>query len=276
MQEAGLKPDEETLLKVMCSCRRMGSINQSCVLLKSMIQDHGIFPTIKHYNAIVDLLGHAGLLNEALDLLESISMVPDVVGWTCLLSMCRKYGNVPVGRICFDRIVVLERGNAAPFVLMSSIYTYSGLKKDTHEVEELRCRANAWKKPGKAYTQINGQIHSFNVGDRSHSETNAIYAKLNSLSIEMKDHGYEPQVDFLLDKNSEDIESLLCGHCEKLAIAFGLISSTPGTTLRVSKNFLMCADCHLATKFISKIEMRDIIVSRRILYSPLPRWDMVL
>lgn len=254
-------PDAETLLHLLCSCRRMRSIDRACALLRSMVEEHGIDPTVKHYNAMVDHFGNSGLLNEALDLLESIPMVPDVLGWTSLLSLCRRYGDVAVGRVCFDRIVAVERGNAAPFVLLSSIYAYKGLAKDAHEVEELRCVANAWKKPGKAYTQIGEQIHSFIVGDRSHAAADAIYGKLSSLSAAMKGHGYKPQVDLLVNKDSKDIENLLCGHCEKLAIAFGLISSPPGTTLRVSKNLRMCADCHLATRYISKIEMREIIVS---------------
>ena len=59
------------------------------------------------------------------------------------------------------------------------------------------------------------------------------------------------------DKAKEDN---LCGHCERLAIAFGLINTAPGATIRVSKNLRVCADCHNATKVISKIEKRDIII----------------
>ncbi|CAN5970524.1 unnamed protein product [Sphagnum jensenii] len=52
----------------------------------------------------------------------------------------------------------------------------------------------------------------------------------------------------------------LCHHSEKLAIAFGLMSTDPGTPLRIVKNLRVCEDCHTSTKFISKIVRRKIIV----------------
>jgi hypothetical protein len=51
-----------------------------------------------------------------------------------------------------------------------------------------------------------------------------------------------------------------CHHSEKLAIAFGLISTTPGSPLHISKNLQVCCDCHTSTKFITKIVGRAIIV----------------
>lgn len=50
------------------------------------------------------------------------------------------------------------------------------------------------------------------------------------------------------------------GHLERLAIAFGVISTRPGTPIRITKNLRVCGDCHIATKFISKIVMREIIM----------------
>ncbi|KAF2534644.1 hypothetical protein F2Q70_00030385 [Brassica cretica] len=47
---------------------------------------------------------------------------------------------------------------------------------------------------------------------------------------------------------------------ERLAVAFGIINTEPGTTIRVTKNIRICRDCHVAIKFISKITEREIIV----------------
>ena len=78
----------------------------------------------------------------------------------------------------------------------------------------------------------------------------------------MKYEGYQPCVDLIFGSDSdEDKVTALCGHSEKLAIAFGLLSSPQGSTIRVSKNLRMCADCHTAAKLISKIEMREIIIT---------------
>jgi hypothetical protein len=66
--------------------------------------------------------------------------------------------------------------------------------------------------------------------------------------------------DVLQDIEEEQKREVLCGHSEKLAIVFGIISTPPGTTIRVMKNLRVCVDCHTATKFISKIVAREIVV----------------
>ncbi|XP_042493676.1 pentatricopeptide repeat-containing protein At2g15690, mitochondrial-like [Macadamia integrifolia] len=88
-----------------------------------------------------------------------------------------------------------------------------------------------------------------------------VYDKLRSLNEEMKEAGYVPDTRYVLhDINEEAKEKALLYHSEKLAIAFGLISTPPGTTLRIIKNLRICGDCHNAVKLISKIEGREIIV----------------
>ena len=64
----------------------------------------------------------------------------------------------------------------------------------------------------------------------------------------------------LYDMDEEDKEVQLSYHSEKLAIAFGLIFTDSGTPIRVVKNLRVCSDCHLATKMLSKIYAREIIV----------------
>ena len=70
-----------------------------------------------------------------------------------------------------------------------------------------------------------------------------------------------PNANFVLhDVEEEQKEHILCYHSEKLAIAFGLINTSPGTSIQIVKNLRVCGDCHSATKFISKLAMRDIVV----------------
>ncbi|CAA6657740.1 unnamed protein product [Spirodela intermedia] len=77
----------------------------------------------------------------------------------------------------------------------------------------------------------------------------------------MRAAGYVPDTRYVLhDIDEEAKERSLMYHSERLAIAFGLISTPPGTTLRVMKNLRICGDCHNAVKIISKIVGRQIIV----------------
>jgi len=101
----------------------------------------------------------------------------------------------------------------------------------------------------------------FVAEDKSHPQTENIYAMVERLSGQMKAAGYVPDTNFVLrDVEHEQKEHSLFHHSEKLAIAFGLISTHPGTPIRIFKNLRVCGDCHTASKFITQIVGREIIV----------------
>ncbi|KAF3444590.1 hypothetical protein FNV43_RR14282 [Rhamnella rubrinervis] len=96
----------------------------------------------------------------------------------------------------------------------------------------------------------------FGVGNRFHPQLDKIYSVLV-----VKRLGYVPLADFVLrDIEDEAKEETLLYHSERLAIAFGLAYTAPGTTICVTKNVRICGDCHNAIKIISKIVKRVIIV----------------
>lgn len=227
-----------------------------------MTVQYGIVPTIDHINSMVELFGHAGLLNEAEDLLECIPTRSNHAGWRSLLGSCRTQGNVDVGSRCFDRLVAMDCGKAAGYILMSNIYAHAGMNEEAERVERMRRFANAKKKPGKAFIEVDKVVHKFSVADKIHPQTDRIYDKLKGMSLQMRQEGYEPRLDLILDSIADhQKEDALCGHCERMALAFGLISTPPGTSIRILKNLRMCADCHAATKIISKIEARQIFIT---------------
>lgn len=88
-----------------------------------------------------------------------------------------------------------------------------------------------------------------------------IYAKLEALSGQMEAAGYVPDTKCVLhDVEEEQKKYMLLYHSEKLAIAFGLINTPPGTSIRIVKNLRVCDDCHSASKYISKIVSREIVM----------------
>jgi hypothetical protein len=71
------------------------------------------------------------------------------------------------------------------------------------------------------------------TGHRSHLLTGQIYKKLNELGIGMKNMGYNPTTDVVLfDLEDEEKEHTLVPYSEKLAIAFGILSTRPGEAIR--------------------------------------------
>ncbi|CAN0917990.1 Pentatricopeptide repeat-containing protein ELI1, chloroplastic [Linum grandiflorum] len=79
----------------------------------------------------------------------------------------------------------------------------------------------------------------------------------------VKNMEIEQDETVLHDLGEAEKEKSLGVHSERLAIAFGLISTKPGTTIRIVKNLRVCPDCHTVTKMISKITGRKIVMRDR-------------
>jgi hypothetical protein len=91
-----------------------------------------------------------------------------------------------------------------------------------------------------------------------------IYRALDDIVSRISELGYEPDTsNVLCDIGEEEKQYALCYHSEKLAIAFGLISTPPRETIRVIKNLRICGDCHVVAKLISKTYGRMMIIRDR-------------
>jgi pentatricopeptide repeat protein len=86
----------------------------------------GIQPTIKHYGCMVDLLGRAGYLEEAEQLVATMPMKADNVIWGSILSAARAQGNVGLGEKAAEELAKLDQAHGASKVALSNIYAYAG------------------------------------------------------------------------------------------------------------------------------------------------------
>ncbi|KAL3640797.1 hypothetical protein CASFOL_015765 [Castilleja foliolosa] len=164
-----LKPNENTFSGVLKACENLGAVEKGKAYFESMSKDHGISPSLDHY----------------------------------------------------ERFVNLVRKSKA---------------------------SESTKKPSP-------------VQKRAPLDKSAAYEKLRCLGKEVRKAGYVPDTRYVLhDIEQEEKEKALLYHSERLAIAFGLISTAPGTTLRVIKNLRICGDCHNFIKILSSFEKREFIV----------------
>ena len=262
MQIAGFQPNEVTFTCLLSACSHSGRLKEGCEHFKSMKEKYNIAPTLEHHYVLMEIFGHEALFDEAEDLIESVPFCSNVVGWMSLLTLCGQHGNINLGRRCFDRAIGIKPGYSSGYALMWNLYNQAGMCDEARRIDDLRIIANAWKKPAKAFIEVDNQVHSFIVADKSHPQSDRIYTKLKDLTEKIKSEGYSPSLGAVPDWSSDrDKEVSLCRHSEKLAIAFGLISTAKGATIRLSKNLRVCADCHSAAKVISKVEMREIIIT---------------
>eukprot|EP01018_Ginkgo_biloba_P031910 Gb_25359 [translate_table: standard] len=261
MQHAGTNPDHVTFVGVLSACCHAGLVDDGLQYFNCMSHSYHVTPVMEHYCCIVDLLGRAGRLDEAQDFINKMPIKPNANIWGSLLGACRIHTNIELGEHVAERLFELNPYTAAPYVLLSNIYAASSRWDDIEKVRKMMKDRKVKKTPGCSWVEVNKKVYAFLVGDRSHPETDKIYAKLESLSGQMKEAGYVPDTGFALnDVEEEHKVHILSHHSEKLAIAFGLINTSPGTPIRIIKNLRVCGDCHSAIKFISKIVAREIVV----------------
>lgn len=267
MQRNKLKPNGITFVNVLNACAHAGLVAEGLEILSVMKRIYGTEPEVEHYGCVVDLLGRAGLISEAEELIHSMPMEPNAAVWGALLGACRIHGNVELGEKVGRILLELEPQNSGRYALLSNIYAKAEKWDDIAKLRVLMKERGIKTIPGISMIELEGTVHEFKMGDGSHPKMKDIYLKLERIMQRMKKEGYSPNTSqVLFDIEEEEKETALHYHSEKLAIAFGLLNTTPGTAIRIVKNLRVCEDCHSATKLISQLYSREIIVRDRVRY----------
>jgi pentatricopeptide repeat protein len=81
---------------------------------------------LEHYTCMVDILGRAGHLQEAENMVMAMPCRPHVDAWMALLGDCRIHGNVEIAECVAKQILEMEPENAVSYVLLSNIYASAG------------------------------------------------------------------------------------------------------------------------------------------------------
>ncbi|KAF3773314.1 Pentatricopeptide repeat-containing protein [Nymphaea thermarum] len=260
MKMTPVKPNDVTFLCLLSACGHSGLVDEGRQFFNSMSRDYGLTPHMDHYATMVDLLGRAGLLDEAWDFIQAMPMEPGISVFGALLGACKIHKNVELGEKAATRLFELEPEEGGYFVLLANIYATASMWGAAARVRNMMEKKGIQKMPGCTLIQLKNEVHTFYSGSTSHPQTELIYKALEELMVKIKAAGYVPDTNSAHDVEDYVKEQLLNTHSEKLAIAFGLINTSPGTTVHIRKNLRVCGDCHTATKFISKVTNREIIV----------------
>ncbi|CAL8115741.1 unnamed protein product [Prunus armeniaca] len=260
MEKGTIKPNDITFLCVISACSHSGLVEEGLQYFASMKEDYGLEPAMDHYGAMVDLLGRAGQLSEAWDFIQKMPMEPGITVFGAMLGACRIHKNVELGERAADKIFELNPVEGGYHVLLANIYSTASLWDKVAKVRKMMEKKGLQKTPGCSLVDLRNEVHTFYSGSTSHPQSKRIYTFLETLGDEIKAAGYVPDTNSIHDVEADVKEQLLNSHSEKLAIAFGLLNTTPGTTIHIRKNLRVCGDCHNATKYISLVTGREIIV----------------
>lgn len=168
MIRTGTVPNSNTFVSILTACSHSGLVAEGVHIFNSMSEDHCIIPNEEHQACFVDLLGRAGLLNEAKDWILKFPSRSNVLVWKALLGACRIHGNVEIGKEAAERLMELEPLLSASYVQLSNMYNDAGKWESAEKVRHLMNNRNVRKEQGVSSFGINNAIHSFETPDHPH------------------------------------------------------------------------------------------------------------
>ncbi|OMO72944.1 hypothetical protein COLO4_27385 [Corchorus olitorius] len=261
MISEGIKPNEVTFIGVLTACSHAGLIEEGCRYFRLMKEVYGFKPEVEHFTCMVDLYGRVGQLDEAKKFIHENGIHQMSAVWRSLLSSCRLHKDIQMAEWVCEKLLHLEPLDAGPYILLSNICTTKQRWEEAAEVRSLMQSRGVKKNPGQSWIEIKNQVHAFVVGDRSHPRKDEIYAYLDKLIKRLREIGYSSDTkNVMQDVEEEQGEMVLAFHSEKLAAAYGIISTSSQKPIRIMKNLRICNDCHNFMKYTSQLLGREIIV----------------
>jgi pentatricopeptide repeat protein len=120
------KPNCITLVNVLTPCSRGGLTMEGYELFKTMYERFGIKPCIEHYACVVDLLGRAGLEEQAYEVIQGMPMRPSISVWGALLGACKMHGKTGLGKIADQKLFKLDPLDSGNHVVLSNMFAFAG------------------------------------------------------------------------------------------------------------------------------------------------------
>jgi pentatricopeptide repeat protein len=138
MCEEGVEIDGVTFVCLLLACSHAGLVNEGLHAFDSMMNVYRIPPTVDHYACKVDLLGRAGHLDEAEDVIKTMPCEPNAAVWMTLLGACRIYGEVEMGERIAKQLLELDPNMTAGYVVLSNIYAAAGKWDLSEKIQQQR------------------------------------------------------------------------------------------------------------------------------------------
>ncbi|XP_011622362.2 LOW QUALITY PROTEIN: pentatricopeptide repeat-containing protein At3g22690-like [Amborella trichopoda] len=159
MQKAGCPPDDITFVALLSACSHAGLIEEGEELFNSMSQVYGITPSVEHYGCMVDLLGRAGLLDKAVEVVRNMPMKPEASVLSALLGACRIHGNTELAESVIKRFELEEIECEGIYLLISNVYAAASKWNEVGSVRKLM-RVRGFRKKEAGHSLILRQNES--------------------------------------------------------------------------------------------------------------------
>ncbi|KAK2979910.1 hypothetical protein RJ640_029573 [Escallonia rubra] len=208
MIDSSLMPDEVTFIGVLSACCHGGLVEEGRKLFAEMSSKFNLSPKVKHYSCMVDLLGRAGLLEEAEELIKNMSVEADAVVYGALFFACRIHGNVEMGERAALKLLELDPHDSGIYVLLANMYGEAQMFEKSGEIRKMMRERGVDKTPGCSLIELNGNVNEFIIRDKSHPHSRQIYECLVQLTRQLELE-YTPDISIIGDTFSCEVGNLI-------------------------------------------------------------------
>ncbi|KAF4360140.1 hypothetical protein F8388_000009 [Cannabis sativa] len=188
MEKEGERPDSVTFLSVLTACSRKGMVEMGRLIFDSMEKRYHIEPSPAHYSCMVDVLGRAGKLEEAREMVRMIPGQPSLSSLQSLFGACQIYGNVEMAEEIAEDLLALEPMESGPYVMISNLYAEKEEWEKVSMIRRIMKNKGVKKEVGFSWVDVgvSSCLHGFSSGDKSHPQSEEIRLIAKCLGSEMK------------------------------------------------------------------------------------------
>lgn len=158
------EPDSVSFIGILMACNHSGMVTKAYKYFSLMTQKYKIEPSMQHYGCLVDVLGRAGLVEEAVKVIKSMPTDPDTIIWSSLLSACCMYKNAEIGKWVALKLIEMDTSEASAYLAMSKFYAESGDFESAVKERILMREMEIEKQPGCSLVEVDGVVHKFVAG----------------------------------------------------------------------------------------------------------------
>ncbi|KAK9058537.1 hypothetical protein SSX86_023379 [Deinandra increscens subsp. villosa] len=187
MERSKVKMDHITFVAVLTACSHIGLVEKGYTFLQNMESNYGIAPRMEHYACVIDLLGRAGRLEEAQNLVKSMPFQPDAMVWKTLLGACRLCGDVELATRVGNLLLESQPYEHCTYVLLCELYGHLKWWDEIAILKRTMKEKGVKKVPGWSWIEVGNQMHTFNAASHSHTRNQDIHQMLRKLTDNIAD-----------------------------------------------------------------------------------------
>ncbi|KAL2232957.1 UNVERIFIED_CONTAM: Pentatricopeptide repeat-containing protein [Sesamum indicum] len=182
-----IRPDRVTFLAVISACSHAGLVDEGQHYFNLMVHDYGIKPTTAEYSCLIDLLGRAGRLREAYEILQKNSLIKeDADLLSTLFAACHLHGELNLGEKIANILIEKDPDDPSTYVVLEKMYAstkkWDKARKMRFKMKELGLKKN----PGCSWIEVDKRIQSFLAEDKKFPQAESVYDCLSLIYDQME------------------------------------------------------------------------------------------